>query len=120
MAQTPEEILFENVRDLGYDIYPMQAPQNKKVPFLTYIVTADTIGTNLDSSNTVGKRFETRFMLNIYTDTFEELKRMQKYVLENLKNINNGTTSVVIYGSSDTVENDFYRCKIDIKIYLKI
>ena len=119
-AQTPEEILFENVRDLGYDIYPMQAPQNKTVPFLTYIVTADTIGTNLDSSNTVGKRFETRFLLNIYTDTFEELKRMQKYVLENLKNINNKTTSVIIYGSNDTVEDDFYRCKIDLKIYLKI
>jgi hypothetical protein len=59
-------------------------------------------------------------MLNIYTDTFEELKRMQKYTLENLKNINNEITSVVVYGSSDTVEDDFYRCKIDVKIYLKI
>ena len=116
---TPEEKLYEVLSGIG-SVYPMQAPQNTKVPFIIYHMTADTINTYIDGSNSYDESKEKRFMVNVYQNGYQEFKQLVEQCLVALKTINGDDFQIVIYGTVDSVEDGTYRSKIDLKIYHRI
>ena len=117
---TPEEVLFDNISQLGYSVYPIIAPQNKKIPFIIYNVTANTITTHIDGSNSLDNLLEVRFLVSVYAKTYKEMKSMVHRILDNLININNNEYKIVIYGTVDSYDENGYRSNIDLKIYQQI
>jgi hypothetical protein len=111
-----DTILYNNLKALGYSVYPMAAPEDAQNPLVVYHKTSEIINNYLNGNN-FDKIAESRFLVSVYTNTYRQLKVLTNEIVTNLKDINNlDGSQVVVYQTMDSREDNDFRCKIDLKI----
>jgi hypothetical protein len=111
-----DTILYNNLKALGYPVYPMAAPEDSQNPLIVYHKTSEIITSYLNGNN-YDNIAESRFLVSVYANTYRQLKVLTDEIVTNLKDINNlEGSNVVIYQTIDSKEDNDFRCKIDLKI----
>ena len=116
-----DTILYNNLKALSYDVYPLVAKENAKSPFIIYSNSNNNISNYLDSENNWNNVQESNFTVKCYAKTYRQLKVMTDEVIDNLLNINNlNTSNVLVYNTTDKKDGDDFVSIINIKIITRI
>jgi esterase/lipase len=112
-----DTILFNNLKALGYEVFPLVAKENAKSPFIIYHNSTNNVSNYLNSNNNYNNVIESNFIIKVYSTTYRQLKVMTDEVIKNLSSINNlNTSEVIIFSSQDSKEEDDFVGIIQIKI----
>jgi len=108
-----EKIIYNKLSELGYPVFPVMAPQNEKNPVIIYntITNIKRFGLLYDSKLDHGF-----YQLDIYADTYIQMKDIETEVLIKIKEIKD---LVIIDYQNSHAKDDGYRSKINLSINYK-
>ncbi len=109
-----ELILYNALSTTPFNIYHGTAPSNKKLPYVIYNKTTQTIEYSLQGNLSIQN---SRFQVDIYSKTYSECKEIEKEVRIAIENITDAQQ--IIYSIDDFIQNDENRIKIDLKLWKK-
>lgn len=86
-----EKDLFQALKNVTTNVYPMFLPQNAVVPAITYQVVFD--GANQSANNATVTSRNVRFQVDIFTKSYSESKALKEKVIAQVVGLEGGSIS---------------------------
>lgn len=103
------ELVYNTIKNLGFTVYPLFAPQNAKVPFIIYHEVNKSKAFSFTGRDT---KVKSRFFVSSYAKTFKETQDMTLLLEAAIE-----TISFAIYNIDNTKTEDNFRSRIDFSLY---
>lgn len=83
--------VIETVQDLRGKVYPLNAPENGRLPYVVYVSSGSTEDDSL--SGWIGS-YDTEMEINVLHRTYKSMKSLAKAVVDALKGISDVTVHI--------------------------
>lgn len=105
-----EKDLFQALKNVSANVYPMMMPEDAVFPAITYQVIYDGVSQSV-SGDVCGRGV--RFQVDVYSTSYSEMKSLKDAAIAEIVNLGGG-----FINSRDIFENEInlYRQIIDFKI----
>ena len=104
------EIVYTTLKDQGYKVFPLEAPNNEVLPFVIYHEVTSKREFCLTS---IDDKVKSRFRVTCYASTFNEVQTMLDTLTPQIELVTHA-----IYNTTNRKMEDYFQGMIEFSVYI--